>query len=128
MFILLCAHFADTSIVAEVAGAPRGYALGYRIPTRPLELFVCRLGVAADEDPHELTPRLFEELLARRACADARFLCLTCNPRDLSLQERCHQFARRRGVRYTLEPCFPGSLFSEARLDENLLRLGPLVS
>lgn len=125
-YVLLCAHFADTGVVADAGDAVAGYALGYRIPARPHELFVWQLGLAAGQDAGELTTRLLEELLARRACADARFLCMTCSPSDLDLRERLQQFARRRGVRCAVEPCFPASLFAEPRQDEHLLRVGPL--
>lgn len=125
-YVLLCAHFSDTGVVAEADGAVVGYALAYRIPARQHELFLWQLGVAGGQDAAALTTRVLEELLSRRACADARFLCMTCSPHDLELRERVQQFARRRGVRCAIEPCFPATLFAEPRVDEDLLRVGPL--
>lgn len=127
-YLLLCAHFADTSVVAARGEQLVGFALGYRLPLRPQEAFVSQLGVASDQQNAELAPRLLEELLARRACIDARFLCMTCGPHDASLRTVFQQVARRRGVRCAVEPCFPAALFAEPHADEHLLRLGPLES
>jgi L-2,4-diaminobutyric acid acetyltransferase len=125
-YLLLCTHFADTGIVAEQDGVIAGYALAYRPPLRPEDTFVWQLGVASGHDSEELSIRMLEELLARRACASTRFLCMTCSPRDAALQVRFAHLARRLGVRCATVPCFPGSLFAEPHLDESLLRVGPL--
>lgn len=127
-YLLLCTHFADTSVVAAVGDEVVGFALGYRLPLRPHETFVCQLGVAGQSANEALASRLLEELLARRACVDARFLCMTCDPRDAALRAVFEQLARRRGVRCAVEPCFSSALFAEPHADEHLLRLGPLQS
>lgn len=124
-FLLWCTHFADTSVVAASADDVVGYALAYRLPLRPQEAFVCQLGIAPAFDRIELTLRLLEELLSRRACRDARFLSMTCDPRDSALVTAFQQLARRRSVRCAVEPCFPASLFAEPHPDEHLLRVGP---
>lgn len=126
-YVLLCSHFADTGVVAEEDGRVVGFALGYRPPIRPAEAFVWQLGVTDDHDLAELGPRLLEELLARTATLDARFLCMTCSPDDTSLRELFQQFARRRSTKCTIGACFPASLFATAHRDEQLLSVGPLL-
>lgn len=127
-FVLLCSHFSDTGIVAEENGQITGYALGYRPPIRPDDAFIWQLGVAAGHDRAELIPRLLEEVLARRANRDARFLCITASPHDHALREELQQVARRLGTRCAVEACFPAELFTGEHPGETLLRVGPLVS
>lgn len=125
-FILLCSHFSDTGIVAEVNGDVAGYALGYRPPIRRDDAFVWHLGVADGQDRAELIPRLLEELLARRANRDARFLCITASPDDQALRDELQMVARRLGTRCAVEACFPAELFAGEHPGETLLRVGPI--
>jgi L-2,4-diaminobutyric acid acetyltransferase len=125
-YLLLCSHFADTGVVAELDGGVVGFALGYRPPIRPDQAFVWQLGVTAGHDLSELGARLLDEYLSRRASFDARFLCMTCSPDDAPLRELFQQFARRRGTRCAVGPCYPSSLFATAHPDEQLLSVGPL--
>jgi L-2,4-diaminobutyric acid acetyltransferase len=126
-FLLLCSHFSDTGVVAEEDGRVVGYALGYRPPIRPPDAFVWQLGVSEGQELSDLGIRLLEELLARRACRDARSLCMTCHPEDAALRELFQQFARRRGARCTIGPCFNAEMFATAHADELLLSVGPLT-
>lgn len=124
-FVLLCTHFADTGIVASLDGAVVGYALGYRPPAYPRDLFVWQLGVAPG-GPDDLAVRMLEELLARPACAEARFLCMTRAPTDLPLRDLLATLGRRCGVGLREEPCFSHALFARPHADEALCRVGPL--
>jgi len=126
-YLLLCTHFADTGVVAELDGAVVGFALAYRPPIRPHDTFVSHLGVADGHDKAELAARLLDQLVSRQACRDSQFLCMTCNLRDLPLQTWFRQFARRRSTRCAIEPCFTSTMFPQPHPDEHLLRVGPLL-
>ncbi|MBL8627371.1 MAG: hypothetical protein JNK64_39175 [Myxococcales bacterium] len=124
-FVLLCTHFADTGVVASLDGAIVGYALGYRPPAYPRDMFVWQFGTAIGA-PEDLGVRLLEELLTRPACAEVRFLCMTRGPRDLPLRDLLAAVSRRCGVGLREEPCFSHTLFARPHADEVLCRVGPL--
>ncbi len=125
--LLLCTHFADTGIVAARGELIRGFALGYRPPMLPEQLFVRLLGVAPDERDGDLGMRLLDELLARGASADVRYLCMTHSRGDAAVPSWFAQLARRRRTRCAASPCFPGALFGRPGEDDSLLRLGPIA-
>jgi L-2,4-diaminobutyric acid acetyltransferase len=126
-YLLLCSHFADTGIIASRGDDVVGFALGYRPPTQSDQLFVWQLGISPDAHDDDLGARLLDALLARPACADVRFLCMTRTPRDRTLHGWLEVLARRRGARCTESACFPGALFATEHPDELLLRVGPLA-
>lgn len=77
---LLTHHFADTCVVAEVAGSVVGFLSAYLIPGRPDTLFVWQVVVDASQRGHGLAGLMLEELLQRPACSGVRYLEATVNP------------------------------------------------
>ncbi|MBK9033675.1 MAG: GNAT family N-acetyltransferase [Myxococcales bacterium] len=126
-FLLLCTHFADTGLVASQDGEILGFALGYRPPAFPHDLFVWQLGTVPGPRGSGLAARMLEELLTRPACLDARFLCMTRAPGDRELWQVLEEVARRRGASCREGPCFPRTLFARPHVDEGLVRVGPLA-
>lgn len=126
-YLLLCTHFAPTSLVAERGDSIAGFVLGYRPPTDASALFVWQVGVAPDARGQGLGGKMFEALLARPECADVRYLTATVSPDNAASLALFRGFARRRGVACEEHTWFPGELFPEPHPDENLLRIGPLV-
>lgn len=126
-FLLLCTHFADTGVVAEEGGEVLGFALGYRPPVYPDDVFVWQLGAVRDARGAGLTLRLLDELLTRPGAVGARFLCMTRAPEDTPLHDVLAGLARRRSARCVEVPCFPAGYFAEPHPDELLVRIGPLI-
>ena len=133
-YLLLCSHFAATSVVAEqAASAPgagplAGFVLAYRPPPRPSEVFVWQIGVAPEARGQGLGGRLLEGLLALPGCAGVTHLTATVGPSNDASRALFAGLARRRGVPCEVGPGFPAGLFPEPHEDEDLLRIGPLVN
>lgn len=125
-YLLLCSHFASTSIVAEREGRVVGFVLGYRPPTDPDALFVWQVGVTPEARGRGLARRLLDEVLVRPGCRGVRHLTATVSPDNAASLALFRSLARRRGVPCEEAGCFPAALFPEPHPDENLLRIGPL--
>lgn len=125
-YLLVCSHFADTSIVAERDGAIVGFVAGYRPPTQPTSLFVWQVGVAPDARGLGLAGRMLDGVLAAPACRDVRYLCATVSPDNQASLALFRGVARRHRIPCEEATCFPARLFPEPHADENLLRIGPL--
>ena len=53
-YLLICSHFAGTSLVAEGQAGLAGFVAAYRQPAQPETLFVWQIGVAAGRRSKEL--------------------------------------------------------------------------
>ena len=125
-YVLLCSHFADTCVVAELDGALAGFVMAYRPPSHPDEIFVWQVAVAPEARGRGLGAKLLAALLERPGARGARFLSATVSPDNAASLALFHGFARRREVPCQTEPGFPSTLFAAPHEDENLLRIGPL--
>jgi L-2,4-diaminobutyric acid acetyltransferase len=125
-YLLLCTHFADTSLVAEADGELIGFVLGYRPPTQPSSVFVWQIGVAPEARGVGLGRRMLDVLLRGPGCRGARDLCATVSPDNVASRALFHSWARRRGARCVEAPCFEPELFPEPHPAEHLLRIGPV--
>lgn len=126
-YLLLCSHFAATSVVAEHDHALAGFVLAYRPPTEPSSLFVWQVGVAPHARGGGLGTRMLDGVLARDACEGVTHLTATVSPDNLASLALFRGFARRRGVACAIGTGFPAPLFPAPHPDEDLLRIGPLV-
>jgi L-2,4-diaminobutyric acid acetyltransferase len=125
-YLLLCTHFADTCLVAEIEGELVGFVLAYRPPTEPDTVFVWQVGVGATARGRGLARRLLDALIERPACRGVRTLCATVSPDNAPSQALFRSFARARGIACADEPGFAAASFPEPHPDETLLRIGPL--
>lgn len=125
-YLLVCSHFAETSVVAERDGELVGFVSAYLPRSQPATLFVWQVGVAPTARGHGIADRLLEAALARPACRGVRHLTATVEPDNRASLALFRGFARRRHVDYAEGPGFPAHLFPEPHPDENLVRIGPL--
>lgn len=125
-YLLLCSHFASTSVVAELQGEAVGFTTGYRLPDRPEVLFVWQIGVDQSARGKGLAASMLESLLDRDGCAEVRFIEATVTPANAASKALFHSLARRFGTACVETPCFSEEVFgAEAHEVENLLRIGP---
>ncbi|MFQ5973352.1 MAG: diaminobutyrate acetyltransferase [Alphaproteobacteria bacterium] len=126
-YLLLGAHFAETCVLAEHAGAPVGFVAAFRSPVQPEVVFVWQIGVREDARGRGVARELLRRLLERPACAGVRFLEATVTPSNHSSAALFRGLARHLGVPCSVTPGFPSDLFPEgAHEREDLYRIGPL--
>ncbi|MCZ7618070.1 MAG: diaminobutyrate acetyltransferase [Myxococcota bacterium] len=128
-YLLVCSHFADTSLVAERNGSIVGFVAAYRPPTRPGAIFVWQIAVAASQRGAGLARRLLDTLVDRPAVRDAEELEATVTASNEASRRLFGGFARRLGVACREERGFAADLFPDgpdAHEAEILLRIGPL--
>ncbi len=126
-YLLLCIHFAATSVVAETTDERIvGFLSGYRIPDRPDTLFVWQVAVHADARGQGLAGRMLADVLARPAPPPVAWLETTVSPDNAPSRALFAKLARQRGAELTVSDFFRPEDFPDAHAAEELLRIGPL--
>lgn len=128
-YLLLCAQFGDTCVVAEEGGRVVGFVTAFRLPRRPEVIFVWQVGVDASMRGRGVAGRLLEALVRVDACAGVEYLETTVTPSNQPSQALFRSFARRMGTECRVSPFFPESLFPEPGHEaEELYRIGPFAA
>jgi L-2,4-diaminobutyric acid acetyltransferase len=70
--LIQCDHFAETCVVAEMAGEVVGWVSGYIVPNDPQTLFIWQVAVSEKARGQGLGRRMLNGLLARDVCARVR--------------------------------------------------------
>lgn len=128
-YLLVCTHFAATSIVAEDPGGRglAGFAAAYRLPDDLDVLFVWQIGVAADRRHAGLGRQLLRSLLARPGNRGVRWLEATVTPSNCASERLFRSFARSVGAACDTTGSHPADLFPGGNHEpEVLYRVGPL--
>jgi L-2,4-diaminobutyric acid acetyltransferase len=128
LYLLLCDHFADTCVLAELNGEPIGFVTAYRPPESTDTLFVWQVGVAARARGRGVAKGLLLELLRRKSCLDINWIETTVSPSNSASRALFDSLAQELGATlyelpYMDESLFPAEGDHEA---EPLLRIGPL--
>jgi L-2,4-diaminobutyric acid acetyltransferase len=126
-YLLVCEHFADTSIIAEQDGVMVGAVTAYIPPTHPDTLFVWQVAVSAQMRGQKLASRMLEHLLShcvRPRCL--RWVEATISPSNEPSRKLFIQFAARHDAGVTTTPLFTARDFGNSQHEEELLyRIGP---
>lgn len=126
-YLLLCTHFADTSVVATTdAGALIGFVAAYRPPTDPEALFVWQVGVHPDGRGRGLARRMLTHLVERTGPQGVRYLSATVTPDNGPSNALFTGFARRHQADCALLPGFESHHFPDGHAPERLYRIGPI--
>jgi L-2,4-diaminobutyric acid acetyltransferase len=125
-YLLLCTHFAATSVVAEADGRAVGFAGAYLEPADPSVLFVWQIAVSAEARGLGIGRAMLDDLLDRSACRGVSHVEATITPSNASSWKLFGSFAAGRGAACTTTPMFGAADFgTESHEDEHLLRMGP---
>lgn len=126
-YLMACAHFGDTCVVAELEGRVVGFITGYRLPRRPEVIFVWQVGVDASARGRGIAGGMLDALVDLEACAGVTHMETTVTPSNRPSQALFRSFARRRGAEVTVRPFFSEDLFPGTGHEaEELYRIGPL--
>jgi len=128
LYLLLCKDFAETCVIAEVAGRVVGFVTGYRPPSRPGSVFLWQVGVDASMRGHGLGKRLVSAFLQSPGAAGADTLETTISPSNTASRGLFGAIARDIGAEMQVGPGFTQADFPPEgdHEDEELYRIGPL--
>lgn len=130
-YLLMCTHFADTCLIAELDGEPVGFVTAYRPPSHPDTVFVWQIAVAAAARRTGLARRMVHGVLDSAACRDVRFLEATVTEPNIASAGLFRSIADEKGADFSQSSAFetkhfPVSSPGEHHDPEVLLRIGPL--
>lgn len=127
--LLQCTDFADTCIVAERNGAIVGWISGYRLPSRPEELFIWQVAVAAQARGERLASRMLDHLVRRAQIQPIAFLSSTVTAGNRASWALFEGFARSRQAPLEKTLRFDRTAhFADAHDTEWCARIGPFRS
>ncbi|MFP5318677.1 MAG: diaminobutyrate acetyltransferase [Acidimicrobiia bacterium] len=126
-YLLVCSHFAATSVVATCGREVVGFASAYRPPTAREAVFVWQIAVAPDWRGVGVGTHLLAALLERPANRDATHLEATVTAPNLPSERLFRSFAEHRQARCATSVMFPAGAFPGTEHEaEVLFRIGPL--
>lgn len=128
-YLLVCTHFAATSIVAEDPEGQglAGFVAAYRLPDDLDVLFVWQIAVRADRRDVGLGGQLLRALLAQPGNRGVRWLEATVTPSNRASERLFHSFARSVGAACAATGSVPADMFPGGDHESEVLhRIGPL--
>ena len=127
-YLLVCAHHAATSIVADSRGRIVAFATAYRLPERTEVLFVWQVGVERAYRRAGLATRMLAALLDRPQLAGVRFVEATVTPSNRASKRLFRSLARKLGTELEVAEGFACRHFPGGEHEaEELYRIGPVV-
>ena len=125
-YLLLCHHFAETCVVAELEGEIVAFLSGYCPPDREDVFFVWQVAVDPQMRGRGLGKLLLTEALRRPAAKRCNFLETTITPSNDASQRLFTTLARDLKARCTVASCFSTEHFGQENHEaEHLFRIGP---
>ena len=129
-YLLVCEHFAETSVIAEQNGVMVGAVTAYIPPTHPDTLFVWQVAVAESMRGQKLASRMLEHLLVHSLRPlRLRWMEATISPGNTASRQLFARFATCHDTGMTTTPLFAARDFgSSGHEEEHLYRIGPWTS
>jgi L-2,4-diaminobutyric acid acetyltransferase len=128
-YLLVCEHFADTSVIVEQEGVMVGAITAYIPPSQPDTLFVWQVAVSEQMRGRKLASRMLEHLLThciKLRCL--RWMEATISPSNEASRNLFIQFAARHDVGVTTTALFTARDFGSGNHEEEqLYRIGNWV-
>ena len=125
-YLLVPAHFAETSVAARRGEELVGFISGYLKPADPQVLFVWQVAVSPTARGEGLASRMLDELVQRKGDNKVRWVETTITPSNRASWALFESFAKRHGAQCADETFFRAEDFgNESHEEERLLRIGP---
>ena len=126
-YVLMCSHFAESSVIAKHHGETIGFAFGYLVPSRPDTLFIWQIGVDPSFRGKGAGVLMLRSLIAREALANVRYVEATVGPSNGASLALFQRFAEQTKSAIAIKSGFTSDLFDTPGHEaEDLVRIGPL--
>ena len=127
-YLLVCAHFNKTSVVAKVDKELVGYVSAYIIPHREDTFFIWQVAVAPSMRGQGLASRMIHHLLLRDEVEAIKYIETTVTPSNQASKKLFEKISQDINCPIQRSKYFTSNLFGESNHEEELLlRLGPIV-
>lgn len=127
-YVLLCDHFAATTVLAESDGELVGFVAAYVPPRRHDAVFVWQVGVHPEARGLGIASSLLDALISREACRGVELLEATVSPSNEASRRLFESFAGRHGAPFAWSDGYPATHFDGPHGPEHLIRIGPMRS
>lgn len=122
--MLQCDHFADTCVVAELAGEVVGWVSAYVMPNEPDTLFVWQVAVSGAARGRGLGAVMLQSILNRPPCESVARVQTTITADNEASWALFRKFARLRGADINVEAYYTQALhFQERHKTEHLVTI-----
>ena len=126
-YLLISAHFDQTSVIAETGHDIVGYVSGYIHPHHDDTLFIWQIAVHPIMRGRGLATRMLNDILKRRESANIKFIEATITPSNKKSRNLFQGLAKQLKADYRESVFLEFELFGESfHEEEKLLRIGPL--
>ncbi len=126
-YLLICAHFSDTSVVAEMQGNIVGFISAYLKPADRSVVFVWQVAVSGKARGRGLAKKMLKEILSRPACQQVKYLETTVTPSNKASRALFQSLARDLNTECAESTLFTQDHFGGGQHEEEVLhRIGPI--
>ena len=128
-YLLVCSHFAKTSVVAESDGSVVGFVSGYRLPEDSETLFVWQIAVEREHRGQGIAMAMLSALVEQQLRRGLRFIEATVSPGNAASRRLFDGLARHFSAESTETSGYGTALFLPQVHDpEPLIRIGPFAA
>jgi L-2,4-diaminobutyric acid acetyltransferase len=125
-YLIICTHFADTSIVAEDPDGVCGFISAYIHPDNDNTLFVWQVVVKKEKIRQGIADGMLQSLLRRKHKKAIQYLETTVNPSNAASGALFYSTAKSLNTKCNESVLFTEKDFgNQAHEDEILYRIGP---
>ncbi|MGJ9383374.1 diaminobutyrate acetyltransferase [Salipaludibacillus sp. CF4.18] len=125
-YIMFAEYFSETCVVAREEDKVVGFITGFVQPSHPEVVFVWQVGVDSSQRGKGVASKMLNELIARDACKDVRYVEATITNDNKASQSLFKRMAKEHDTSFEVRECFPEDVFpEEGQKAEYTYRIGP---
>ncbi|PKL68708.1 MAG: diaminobutyrate acetyltransferase [Methanobacteriales archaeon HGW-Methanobacteriales-1] len=126
-YLLICAHFDQTSAIAELNNELVGYVSAYIKPNQKETLFIWQVAVSPSIRGQGIATRMLNDILLRNNLKSIKFIETTVTPSNTASMSLFKKLTSQMDTNLKKIPFFPQDLFGESDHEEELLlQIGPI--
>jgi L-2,4-diaminobutyric acid acetyltransferase len=128
-YLLICAHFDQTSIVAELDDEIIGFISAYINPNQKKTLFIWQVAVHPSVRGQGLATKMIMNILKRDKIKSVEFIETTVTPSNQASMSLFGKIASQLNTNLQKFPFFTSAHFGKSNHEEELLlQIGPLTN
>ncbi|MFG6115291.1 diaminobutyrate acetyltransferase [Halobacillus sp. MO56] len=125
-YLMMSEFFSDTCVIAKENEKLVGFVTAFIPPEHPDVVFVWQIGVDSSQRGKGVASKLLNELVAREACQEVRYLEATVTPSNEASQSLFRRLARDHDTECKVTERFTEEMFPGDNHEEELnFRIGP---